>query len=57
MVWPVEVFQPQESNLQLDFFSNIHENHSSTVPNFIEIGPMAWISIADKQTHIDLHIF
>ncbi len=27
MVWPVEVFQPQEASPRPHIFSNIHENH------------------------------
>jgi hypothetical protein len=26
------------------------------MPNFIEIGPVVWISIADTHTHIDFYI-
>ena len=29
----------------------IHESGSSTVPNFIEISPIGWISIGDTHTH------
>jgi hypothetical protein len=40
MVWPGEVFWPQEAG----FFSSIHKNHSwvliPTVPDFIDINPM-----------------
>jgi hypothetical protein len=29
---------------------------SSSVPNFIEIGRMVWISIADIHKHIELYL-
>ena len=55
MVWPGEVFRAQKARPRLDFFQtymeNIRGSYSLTAPNFIEIGPMVWISIADIQTH------
>jgi hypothetical protein len=51
-VWSGEVFWPQEVRSRLD--SNIHKNFpgscSSTVPNFINTGPMVWISFANIHT-------
>ncbi len=61
-VWPGEVLRPQEASPRPDFFQTYTKNipglGSSTVQNFIEIGPMVWISIAYIQTHtcIDFYV-
>jgi hypothetical protein len=57
MVWPGEVFQHKEVSLGQIFFKHaqkpfIGQARPSTVPNFIEIGPMVWISVADIHTLI-----
>jgi hypothetical protein len=41
------------------YMKTIPGSGSSTAPNFIEIGPIVWISIADIQTHtcIDFYVF
>jgi hypothetical protein len=54
MVWPGEVFWPQEASQSPDF-SNIDKNHSWVIifkfSNFIEIVPIVWISIEDIATN------
>jgi hypothetical protein len=54
--WPGEVFQHKDTHPKPDFFQTytkpIQRSRSSTVPNFIEIGPLVWISIADIHTLI-----
>ncbi len=49
--------QPQAGFFQT-YTKTIPGSGSSTVPNFIEICPMVWISIADIQTHtcIDFYV-
>jgi hypothetical protein len=37
------------------FFKHTQKPFYSTAPNFIEIGPMAWISIVDTHTHTHTH--
>ncbi len=57
MVWPGEVFQPQEASPRQDFFKHTRKPFMGhDLPNFIEIGQMVWISVADIYTHNDFYI-
>jgi hypothetical protein len=59
-VWPCKVIRLQEARPWPQFFQThtqtFPELCSSTVPNFIEIGTMLWISIVDTHTLIELYI-
>jgi hypothetical protein len=57
-VWLGEVFWPQQASPRPDFFKHTQNTLPGflTVPNFIEIVPMVWISIADlyNDFYIDI---
>ncbi len=52
---PASGGQPEFRFFQI-YEKNIPRSCSLTVPNFIEIDPMVWISIADIHIHIELYI-